>query len=405
MLNVRALNNRLNAQRNKVFVLNFIRTYPGITRAEVSKGLELSTSAVSDIVDDLIQQRLVEESDRSKSRRGRRPRALSVSRGNHFFLSIDIGAENLRVAVMDFSADILSLRRAKTAEFKSAENTIVAVRQLAQEAFKQAGLDCDRIEAIGCGISGCVEPKKGMVIYCPNIPHWNRFPLRSRLQETFRKPCYIEDSTPLKALAERYYGKERGVDNCLYLGFGVGIALGIFIHGSLYRGGCGGAGEIGHIPVVKNGKQCKCGNFGCLETVASGPIIIDQIRDALTMGVQSTLQQLFQQNDGRIGVENILVAVNSGDRLVCNTIRQAGEYLGNAMAAAVNMFNPDLVVLGGPWFRMGELIVKPIEEAIHTQTLPHIADNVRIELSELDDDQSTLIGGLALISESHWLPK
>lgn len=399
------LNHRQNYQRNKVTILSLVRRNPGISRVDIAKRLNLSTATITLIMETLTQQGLiVEQGVAEDTLRGRKPIRLTIASRTHFFLTIDIGAENIRVAVMDLAAEVLTLEKCKTHGLATPEKQLEAVQTLAKRAVQQAGLKWTDIEAVSCGISGFVDPVEGMVHACPNIPGWQNTPLRDHLERMFKKPCFIEDSTPLKTLAESYEGKGRASDNFVYLNLGVGISLGIVINGSLYRGVSGGAGEIGHIPILGNGRPCKCGNIGCLETVASGPRIVETLREALRNGAKSSLQEIERQQPGGATLQDLANAVQQQDRLALKIVREVGEQIGRVAASVGMCLNPEMFILGGPVAKLGDVFTETIKSVIQQQTFPHIGRHLHVDVSNLDDDKATLIGGLILIAENHWNP-
>lgn len=397
----KALNIRSNCQRNKVTILNLIRMNPGISRSEISEVLDLTPPTITEIVRNLKEQDFIAEEGLSKAKRGRKPIRLKLKGGKHFFLSIEIETRFLRAAVLDWNSEILALEESTTTKYEDPFFQIESVYELAEKAVKEAGLSWENIEAVACGTSQSINPADGVVFFSANKMGWNNLNLHEKLQQRFGKPCYVEDRTPLRTLAEKYYGKAKDEANFIYLGVGSGIALGIVIGGSLYRGERGGSGEIGHIPLVGNDLRCMCGNSGCLETVASVPRIVEAVNRDLGIGVQSLLQGENKGDTNGISIDDIVRVAREGDRLVINIIREIGEKIGRVLAASVTVLNPGLIVIGGP-SGLGELLKDPILVALETQTLPQIFDSIRLEVSELPIERASLIGGLILIAERHW---
>jgi predicted NBD/HSP70 family sugar kinase len=400
-----ALNNRLNSQRNKAIILNLVRMYPGLSRARLAKLLNLSRTAITDLVGDLLEQKLVVEAGSSQSDRGRKPVQLTIAPRRHFFLVIHIGGEHIRIAAVDLNCDILAVSIEKSRIDQPLERNLAALAQASEATLKNAGLDWDRIHAIGCGISAHVDSRLGQVQYSENIPGWDNVPLAELFRERYGKPCYATTARHLLILAERYYGKGRGVQNFLYLNIEVGIAMGIFAGGSLYGGAKGGAGEIGHIPVVSGGPLCNCGKTGCLERMASATNIAQAVQEALRAGTRSLLQKDFRRDPARITPEAVARAAGMGDLLASNILREAGAHIGKILVGCVQLLNPELIVMGGPIFKGGPALLEFIKESMKNQCLPFIASGLRIETSDLDYDRSFFIGGLILISERHWLPE
>ena len=371
MIGNQALNNRLNSQRNKSIILNIIRMYPGIPRARLAKILNLSRTAITDLVGDLLDQKLITEAGASQSQRGRRPVKLKIAPREHFFLVIHIGGEHIRIAVADLNSDILAVDIEKLPKDKSLEQNLKIIDHAAQKTLRNAGLDWDRIQAIGCGISAHVDSTQGVVQYSENIPCWDNVPIAQVFKERYGKPCYVSTARHLLILAEKYYGKGRGCQNFIYLNVEVGIGLGIFAGGSLYQGANGGAGEIGHIPVVSPGPLCNCGKTGCLERMASATNITETTKQALQAGTRSLLQERFQQDPANVTPEAIAEAAGKGDLLTSNILREAGTHIGKILVGCVQLLNPELIVMGGPIFKGGPVLLEFIKEK-HEQSMPAI---------------------------------
>ena len=398
------LNNRLNSQRNKSVILNLVRMCPGIPRARIAKLLNLSPTAITDLVNDLLDQNLVTEGGSSESKRGRRPVKLEISKGKHFFLTVHFDAKSLRAAVMDLNGDILGYSIKKGNIDDPLDSRMETLNKSFTEALENSGIGWDKIQAIGCGISEYVDPLKGLVPFGENIPSLQDVPIKEIIEKKYGIPCYVNSSPHLLALAEKYYGKARGVRNFVYLNVGEGISLGIFAGGSLYLGENGAAGEIGHIPVVADGPQCNCGKVGCLESVASSSKITEFVLSSLNSGVRSSLKEKYLVDPKSITAEDIAVAAENGDLLAYNAIRKTAGYIAKVLVSVLQVLNPEMLIMGGPLFRGGEVLLKNIENEIKHDLLPYISNNLKIEVSALDYDRSFLLGALIVISEKHWAP-
>lgn len=400
-----ALNLRLNSQKTRSTILNLVRLYPGISRARLAQILGMSRTAITDFVDHLIEQRLLAEDGASQTGRGRKPIRLKIAAGEHFFQVIYISGDKIRVASLDFCGDILSSDIQALHSQASLEDRLNQLDRSLQRTRKEAGLKSDQIEAIGCGIASHVDVAKGMVLYSENIPGWDGLPLRQILADRYGIPCYLETGRRLLTLAEKYYGKARTAENFIYLNVDVGISLGVFAGTSLYHGACGGAGEIGHVQVLPEGPLCNCGKLGCLERMASASNIVQEVRQALREGTRSLLRDDYVRAPESITPESIANAAAQGDVLALRIIGNAGEFIGKVLASSIQTLNPEMLVMGGPIFRQGSALFDQIQRSLRERLLPYIMDALKIEVSSLDYDTSFFLGGLVLISETHWQPQ
>ena len=377
---------------------------PGIPRARIAKLLNLSPTAITDLVNDLMELNLVIEGGSTESKRGRRPVKLEIAKGKHFFLTVHLDAKNLRAAVMDLNGEILGYSIKKGNIDDPLDIRLEILNNSFNEALEKSGINWDQIGAIGCGISEYVDPLKGLVPFGENIPSLQDVPIKDVIEKRYGKPCYVNSSPHLLALAEKYYGKARGVRNFIYLNVGEGISLGIFTDGMLYLGENGAAGEIGHIPVVADGPQCNCGKEGCLESVASSGKITEFVLDSLKNGVRSSLREKYLQDPKSISPEDISFAAEQGDLLAYSAIRRTANYISKVLVSVLQTLNPEMLIMGGPLFRGGDILLKHIENEIKHDLLPYISNNLKIEVSALDYDKSFLLGALIIISERHWAP-
>jgi glucokinase-like ROK family protein len=230
------------------------------------------------------------------------------------------------------------------------------------------GYDPVKLLGVAVGVPGPVDEKRQRVIQAENIA-WLDVPLGPMLTERLKKPVVVVKRTNAGALGEYWYGIGKGHHNLIYVSVGLGIGSGLIIQGQLYEGDNGSAGEIGHITVVPDGHRCKCGNFGCLETLASRPAIAIRAKEKIKKeGRQTLLTDWTKQNPELITGRMVLDAAAEGDALAIEVVQEAGRYLGIALANVINLFNPSLVVIGGEVAELGDLFLNPIREVVRSRT-------------------------------------
>ncbi len=242
-------------------------------------------------------------------------------------LCVDIGGSKMIVGVMDADGKILTSRRTqlqKPDKEQLAELLVCACRQVLDEAG-------EGVVAIGVAIPGLVDSEKGMWVYAP-FSKISQFPIAQLLQEAFGLPVFIENDGNICVIGERRFGLGKTVDDYLWVTISNGVGGGILLGGQLFKGTGGNAGEIGHIKVVDSGRRCGCGGNGCLEAYAAGP------------GISQTYRE---RTGSQLTAEQIARALQAGDPEALATYELEGLYLGKAIAAAVNLLNVPLVVLGG----------------------------------------------------------
>ena len=201
------------------------------------------------------------------------------------------------------------------------------------------------------------------------------------------------------ALAEHWSGVARGIDNFIFVNVGVGIGCAIFIHGKLYRGVGGIAGEFGHITIDETGPRCNCGNYGCLETLASGPAISSRARQAIEEGVVSLIEKLAEGNLKDITTETVVEATKRGDKLAFNIMEKTGEYLGIGIADMINIFNPELIVIGAGVSQAGDILLKPLKRTVKARALQLSSSMVDIKVSQLGDSAGALGAAIMVLKD------
>jgi glucokinase len=298
-------------------------------------------------------------------------------------LTVDIGGTKMIVAVVLPAGKIISRRyyltqadggtRAVINRLSSAIN-----RSISQDRFKNTEL-----MGIGIAVAGILDTRRGIVTTSPNLPGWRNVPLRDIIAARSGLATHLINDASAAALGEQRFGAGRGFDNLLYLTVSTGIGGGIIINGELYSGADGCAGELGHMTIEANGPQCHCGNFGCLEALASGWAIAKEAVTRINQGEKSSIADLVDGGVENITAETVATAARQGDRLACDIVAKAANYLGIGLANLVNIFNPELIVIGGGLSKMGNMLLKPAREVIKERAFRLPAQSVRIVRARL----------------------
>ena len=384
-----------NKQLNETLILNAIRRHSPISRTDIARMTELSGATVTKFIDNLIQTGFVREDGYDDSRGGRRPTLLKLVPEAGFAVGVDLGAANLRAVVIDLEAKIIAKIAKKTKADEGKERILKRIIEIIHQVIDTSGVEREKIKGIGVGISGIIDHQKGICLFCPNIKGWENVPVKGLLKEKFGMEVSIDDSSRMAALAEHWCGLARKVENFIFVNVGFGMGSGIFTNGQLYRGSRGAAGELGHITIDENGPRCQCGNRGCLETLVCGPAIIRRARERLEEGVVSLVGKMVDGDFAKITPELIAQAARKGDKLAFNIMEKTGQYLGTGIANAVNLFNPELVIIGAGISRAGDLFLDTVKRIVKARALHTASTSVDIKLSELGD--TTAAQGTAIL--------
>ena len=255
------------------------------------------------------------------------------------------------------------------------------------------------LKAIGICVPGFVNPKTGISIISENIPGWRDVDLKKIFESKFNLPVYLEDSSRTTGLAEKWLGNGKNKDNFVVLDLGYGIGMAIFIGGELYAGSTYKSGEIGHTIVKEGGEKCICGNRGCLETVASGKALAKEALKGIQEGKSEILTGLTQGRAESVTAQDVSIAASMGDTFSINLLRDAGKYIGIALANSVNILNPSYIIIAGGLVKSGDIIINSLIESLNNNTMMGIIDDLEVVVSKLGVESSAL-GSAILASQS-----
>jgi glucokinase len=301
-------------------------------------------------------------------------------------LALDIGGTKIMTAL--FSADgkmlFKNVRPSQPAD--GVDSTITRLVTAVQDTLGHHGLKPSQAGAIGIACAGGVDSARGMVVTpSPAMPGWNDIPLGDILRERLEAGVFIVNDASAAALGEQLFGAGRDVANMVLFTVGTGVGGGIVIDNHLYLGACGGAGEFGHMTVA-DGPACQCGNTGCLEMLASGRAVERDAIARLKRGEKSRLGEIYRDNIESITAEQVGEAARRGDPLAVAVIERAAYYLGIGMINAVNIFNPEMIVIGGGMVELGEMLIAPGRRLVAERAFSISSQAVRVVAARLGNE-------------------
>lgn len=348
-----------------------------ISRADIARRADLSRSTVSDGVTPLLASGLVIESGIGESRGGRRPIVLTFQDDAHVLIGIDIAFDGVRVVATDLRGRVLSQRHADHPVGADPEGTRALVVSLVDACLADDGVMADRLLGLGIALPSPVDPRQPGRVHPLALPAWHGRHGLEMLMPRFGVPVLIDNDANLGALAERWWGAARGVDDFTYIKLATGVGSGHMIDGRIYRGGTGVAGEIGHLTIDPHGLPCNCGNRGCLGTYVGSDALVARAR-LLATQVPDTRLAL-----GALSVTAIEEAALAGDPLAIQVMHEAAEVLGIAVAGVLNLLNPQLVILDGGLARLEEQLLQPLRETVMRRTFVSAVASASIRSSTL----------------------
>jgi glucokinase len=253
--------------------------------------------------------------------------------------------------------------------------------------LKKNNIKPSQLGGIGIACAGGIDTGRGVVVTpSPNLSGWVDIPLAEIIKERFHVATYLVNDASAAALGEYRSGVGRGVNNLVLLTLGTGIGGGIIADGKLYLGAVGAAGELGHMTIDAEGPACGCGNKGCLEMLASGTAVARDAVGRLRRGQKSVLTEMAGAKIENITAEMVGEAARSGDSLARDVIARAAYYLGIGMVNIVNIFNPEMIILGGGMAGLGDLLTEPGKRMMTERAFSISSRAVRIVTAQLGNE-------------------
>jgi len=314
---------------------------------------------------------------------------------DRLYLGIDIGGTKIQATVVEESGAIQGREKTVTPRDGGPEQVVATLEKLIDKVLKQTGVPLEALTAIGIAVPGVVDPAAGRVVVTPNMS-LTGVALSSHLESRYRVPVALGNDCNLGALGEAWLGSARRASSVVAILVGTGIGAGFVRKGKLWRGARESACEIGHIVMQLDGPQCGCGNYGCLEALASRSAIERELRAAVESGRKTVLTELLEGNLSVIRSNALRKALEMEDELVTQVMHRASEILGYACITVRHLIDPEVIVLGGGVVEACSDFIMPIvENIIGCDQLPGARDSGNVLLSALGDD-AVVIGAVAL---------
>ena len=312
-------------------------------------------------------------------------------------IGFDVGGTGLKASLVQ-AGQILETVTVNTPAQAKPEETIALMARLILQLLNRATELKLKVNAVGMGIAGLIDGPNGIVITSPNLPAWKNVPLSQKLQEHTGLPVKIDNDVRSMALGEMAYGAGQNAENMLCLTVGTGVGSAIIIKGEIYRGASLTAGEFGHVMMVsEGGRNCGCGNRGCLETVAGTEAVLTLAQQYVQKGLAPILAEKLATGQA-LTPQLVSEAAEAGDLGARAVWQEIGNWLGLALAGAVNFLNPEKIVIGGGISAAGELLLTPIKQAIQLHAFASPAKTVEVLIATLGN-HAGMIGAAVLAQE------
>ena len=382
-------------EHNRNLVLKTIIEHDSISRAQISRITSLTRTTVSDIVVDLLGEGLVSEVGVGSSLGGKSPILLSLVEDSRYLIGLDLAHNQFRGAIVNLHGRIRE-HIAIPVKSTNGEEALSMVYEILDRLIKS---NFYPLVGIGIGTPGLVNITEGIVVNAVNLS-WQDLPLAGLIEERYKLPVYILNDSQAAAMGEYTYGHEHPPDsNLIVINARHGIGAGIVILGQLFHGDGGGAGEIGHVVAVReNGELCRCGNRGCLETVASAEALVKKIK---SIHKHTSLYHRVKSPD-EINLNLICKAFENNDPIIRQVVLETGRYLGLAIANLVGSLNIQKIVITGDMTCFGTPWMEEIQTIFSKTTLSRLVMDTSIESGKLGEN-SIILGSSAMLANNYSL--
>lgn len=361
-----------------------------LSRGRIAEILNLNLPTISYCVGELLASGDVIEEGYATSTGGRKPQLLEINAAKGTVIGVTFSSRGISSAWSDLKGSLSNIQiypfSPAQGKAKAIETIFKAIRDQFEALTKQPGTA--PVCQIGLGVSGLLNTTTGVSNVFPRFEEWVDVPLRELVEKEFKVPAVVDSHIAAIALAESMFGKYNGFENALFVQLGPGLGLGIVIGGHIYRGSKLNVGEFGHTTLTEDGGPiCYCGNYGCLESIASDYALVQQAEAAIKEGVNTRIGE-FAPEPGKITPGAVFRAAAEGDRFAANLVEKIGRLLGTGIANLVNLFGPEIIILGGTMSAAGDLLLNPICRTLRTKALDRMEKDVEIKTGSFGKEEA-----------------
>ena len=365
--------------------------------ADLSKELNTSIPTITKLVGELIEEGFLVDMGKQGTNGGRRPSIYGLNPSAGYFVGTEVRRRSISIAVTNFKGQLLEYQEEVPFTLMNSEASFKELCSYILDMLGKVDIAPEDVLAYGFNLSGRVNNETG---YCFSYFIGEDRPIASFLEDELKRPVYVENDSRAMTYGEYICGVANDEDDMLFINVSWGLGMGMVSDGKLSYGKSGFSGEIGHFPLLDNDQICHCGKTGCLETGASGSALHRIFMEKLAEGRASLLSD--KHSEGReITLDDILNAVNEEDVLAIEVVEEIGSVLGRAIAGLINIFNPELVVIGGIVSKVKEYLLLPIKSAIQKHSLNMVNKDTTIKFSKLGEKAGPI--GACMLSRSKLL--
>jgi predicted NBD/HSP70 family sugar kinase len=371
-------------------IINHMDLNGNVTIAELVGELNMSAPKINNLITELIDDGLIKDYGKEDSTGGRRASLYGLVSDACFFIGVDVKRYYINIGLLDFKKNLVTIKEKVAYKLENSTEAYNALLQVIEQFISDCEVERQKILGIGINLSGRVNHTTG---YSYSYFHFTEEPLSQTIQKQLGIRTFLENDSRAMAYGEFCCGVVHHEKNVLFVNLDYGVGLGILINGKVYYGKSGFSGEFGHIPFFNNEIICHCGKKGCLETEASGQALLRLLKEKVESGSTSLLvkEKILPDN---LRLMDIIKAVKNEDILSIELIAEMGEKIGRGVAMLINIFNPELVILGGALAETGDFVRLPARSAINKYSLNLVNSDTQLVTSKLGEKAGVMGGCL-----------
>lgn len=365
----------------KRLIIKILNNKGHLSIPELSRELNMSVPKVTSLVNELIREGLLVDLGKIESTGGRRANTYGLAGNACYFIGVDVRRYYINIGLLDFNRHIIKLEEKIPYPLENTQQSLNALILVIKKFIKDRGINKSKILGMGINLSGRVNNITG---YSYSYFHFQEEPLANLIEKETGIKTFLENDANAMAFGEYEQGVVADEKNIIFINLDYGTGSGIIIDGKVYYGKSGFSGEFGHIPFFDNNILCGCGKKGCLETEISGQALLRKVKEKLANGATSILSKKVKNIDS-LKLEDLIEAAKLEDVLVIELLSEMGEKLGKALSVLINIFNPELVILGGTLSETGEYLRLPAKSAINKFSLSLVNNDTQLKISKLGE--------------------
>lgn len=371
---------------NKKQIVRTVYFSGPVSSSELTRSLHLSTPKINSLLQELVRGSILRELGPGDSSGGRRPAIFGLVEESFYVIGITVNIHRTILSIFNAANHEVSGPHYLDIPMQRDFSLMLEIGDFLKQLIKEQAIDVTKIIGIGMELPGLANIEMGEnKTYFPGLDQ-----LQSRMEEVFGYPVFFDNDARIRAFAEQHFGLARDRKNALVVHADWGIGLGIILGGQLYTGKSGFSGEFGHIPMIENGSLCHCGKRGCLEAIASVSALERIARAGLYSGAASLLHNLLEGDIERVSGNLVMQAANSGDQFSISLFAEIGQWLGKGIVSLIQLFNPELIIIGGKMATASQFLAAPMHQSIALHANPDIAVDTEILFSNMGEKAGTI---------------